>query len=374
MLGEAQSKCHHIRDAPLLPAVSRKMHEVYLAKGVAATTAIEGNTLTEEQVLQHLEGKLNVPPSKQYLQQEIQNILEACTNIAGRLFRSRPTHLCVDDILNFNRMALKDLPTEPEVQPGEIRRHSVGVLRYQGAPPEDCLYLLDRLCQWLSRGFPPVPGNVIAFGVLKAVLAHLYLAWIHPFGDGNGRTARLVEFHLLISAGVPSAAAHLLSNHYNQTRQEYYRQLDVASTSGGDVFPFMQYALQGFVDGLKEQILRIQDQQLRVLWERHVYNTFKDERTVVDRRRRDLMFDLSARFFETNEPLPFSRVRRLTPRIVEDYHGKTDRTLRRDLEILFERNLLKMEGKGIVPKLDQMQATPPRALEIENVDELDMRA
>lgn len=86
------------------------------------------------------------------------------------------------------------------------------------------------------------------------------------------------------------------------------------------------------------------------------------------------MFDLSTRFFETNEPLPFSRVRRLTPRIVEDYHGKTDRTLRRDLEILFERDLLKVEKRGFVPKLDQMQAATPRALEIENFDELDMRA
>ena len=49
----------------------------------------------------------------------------------------------------------------------------------------------------------------MAEGILKATLAHLYIAWIHPFGDGNGRTARLVEFMLLSRAGVPSPSAHL---------------------------------------------------------------------------------------------------------------------------------------------------------------------
>jgi Fic family protein len=46
----------------------------------------------------------------------------------------------------------------------------------------------------------------IVIGVIKSIIAHLYLAWIHPFGDGNGRTARLLEVRFLMEAGVPSAA------------------------------------------------------------------------------------------------------------------------------------------------------------------------
>jgi Fic family protein len=98
------------------------------------------------------------------------------------------------------------------------------------------------------------------------VVAHLCLAWIHPFGDGNGRTARLVEFQILLGAGVPTPAAHLLSNHYNQTRTEYYRQLDRASKSGGEIVPFIEYAARGFVDGLREQLHKIRDQQWDVSW------------------------------------------------------------------------------------------------------------
>jgi Fic family protein len=67
-------------------------------------------------------------------------------------------------------------------------------------------------------------------------------------------------------------AAHLLSNHYNETRSEYYRQLDMASRSGGDVIPFIRYAMQGFVDGLRDQINLVRDQQLHVAWINFVYD------------------------------------------------------------------------------------------------------
>ncbi|CED92167.1 Fido domain [Actinomyces succiniciruminis] len=61
---------------------------------------------------------------------------------------------------------------------------------------------------------------------ILATLAHLHLTWIHPFGDGNGRMSRLLEFELLIRAGVPVPAAHLLSDHYNKTRDMYYSILE----------------------------------------------------------------------------------------------------------------------------------------------------
>jgi Fic family protein len=60
--------------------------------------------------------------------------------------------------------------------------------------------------------------------LMKAILTHLYIAWIHPFGDGNGRTARLAELQILLAAGMPMPASHLLSNHYNTTRTDLYRQ------------------------------------------------------------------------------------------------------------------------------------------------------
>ena len=65
LLGEAQSKIEHTGSVPLRPDTAQELHRLYLAKGVLATTAIEGNTLTESQVIELLEGKLTLPPSRQ---------------------------------------------------------------------------------------------------------------------------------------------------------------------------------------------------------------------------------------------------------------------------------------------------------------------
>lgn len=61
LLGEAISKCEHISGVPLQPAVARKLNLVYLTKGVHATTQIEGNTLSEEEVHKRIEHELVLP-------------------------------------------------------------------------------------------------------------------------------------------------------------------------------------------------------------------------------------------------------------------------------------------------------------------------
>lgn len=202
------------------------------------------------------------------------------------------------------------------------------------------------------ESFLPDEKLRIASGVLKATDAHLYLAWIHPFGDGNGRTARLVEFQLLLLSGVPTAAAHLLRNHYNLTRTEYYRQLDLASKSGGDFVPFIKYALQGLNDGLNEQLQTIRAQQFHVFWINHVHGSFHHKVSPTDLRRRQLVVDLS----EETEPVPIVRLRYLSPGIAEAYAGKTDQTIRRDVNVLERMDLIRRSFEGVEINRELMSA------------------
>lgn len=356
LIGEAQSKCDHVAGVPLLPSVAESLHQVFLAKGVLATTAIEGNTLTEEEVLRRLEGKLDLPPSKQYLGQEIDNIVEACNLIANQIFTDESIELRVDDIKEYNRLVLKNLPLNEDVVPGEFRKHSVLVGRYRGAPAEDCEYLLQKFCEWLNNEFDRPGAEKVAFGILKAIVAHIYIAWIHPFGDGNGRTARLIEFKILLSVGVPTTAAHLLSNHYNLTRSEYYRQLDQAHRSGGYILQFIEYALQGFIDGLKEQIKTIKQQQLQVHWINYIHDRFRGEDSLANIRRRRLVIDLS----EQAKPVPTSKLRHISPRIAEAYAGKTDKTMIRDINHLIAMGLVERTRGGVRAKPEIMLAFLPR--------------
>jgi len=232
---------------------------------------------------------------------------------------------------------------DKDVVPGVLRTHSVGVGHYRAAPAEDCDYLLGRLCSWLAE---PTPGQESipepALAILKAILAHLYLAWIHPFGDGNGRTARLAEFQLLVSAGVPTPAAHLLSNHYNETRTEYYRQLDYTSRSGGDVFQFLVYALRGFVDGLREQTNTIRTQQWDVSWTNYVHEEFANKKSASDHRRKNLVLDMSS----AGVALPLSDVDQVSPRTTKSYAQLTKRALIRDLNELQHMGLVEKDQNG----------------------------
>lgn len=361
-LGEAQSKCEHIAGVPLKPDTADSLHRLYLAKGALATTAIEGNTLSEKEVIDRLEGKLKLSPSKEYLGQEIDNVVKACNDIADKLFEGGTTEVCVADVKKYNKMILDNLPLEEGVIPGELRTYPIGVGPYRAVPAEDCQYLLEKLCEWLNTGFgAPKEEYRVAFGILKAIMAHLYLAWIHPFGDGNGRTARIIEFQTLITSGVPSAAVHLLSNHYNETRKEYYNQLDRASKSANGEISFIEYAVKGFVDGLRDQLEVVQGQQLDVTWENYVYDVFKGRTSAANERRRHLILDLS----DQKTPIrKASNIKRISPRIATVYSKKTDKTLRRDLVELLDLDLIKIEKDGIVANKEKIRAFLPRRIPI----------
>src|SRR5689334_6973363 len=81
-LGEAMSKSQHLAGVPLKPAAAQEMMSVFLARGVQATTAIEGNTLSDDEVKAIVkDGTANVPDSRAYLEQEVRNVLRVIAEI-----------------------------------------------------------------------------------------------------------------------------------------------------------------------------------------------------------------------------------------------------------------------------------------------------
>lgn len=358
-LGEALSKCDHIAGVPLPPDVAQELHSVYLVKGIHATTQIEGNSLSEDEVRARVEGDLHLPESQEYLGKEVDNILAACNLVADELASGQDMRLTRQRIEQFNRMVLAGLPANEGVIPGEIRTKGVGVGNvYLGAPAGDCRFLLDQLCAWLGALIQDAGLEwQRPVGLIRAILAHLYLAWIHPFGDGNGRTARLVEFQLLLEAGFPSPACHLLSNYYNRTRQRYYIALQ--ETSQGPSYPawkFVSYALQGLVEELREQLMVIQSHQLGSVWVNFVHAAHLGQSAPTARRRRDLVLALPG---DMMTHTPISALTRLTPDLAAHYANKTHKTLTRDINALEEAGLIVRQGSAVRPRLERMFAFLP---------------
>ncbi|MGA2165250.1 MAG: Fic family protein [Solirubrobacteraceae bacterium] len=359
-IGESHSKCRHLAKTPLPPSLARRMERVYLAKGARASAAIEGNSLNEAQAMAAVEGTLEVSQSQEYLQQELENVIRALATVEQEVHGGGTFNVTPQRLRELNAEILKGLEVEDHVVPGEFRTGGIVVGNvYQGVPAVDCGFLIDALCAWLNGPDFQRHGNDHArnflHAFLRAVIAHVYIAWIHPFGDGNGRTARLVEFGILTAAGVPSVAAHLLSNHYNATRTHYYRQLDLASKSGGDLIPFLGYAAEGFVGELQQQLNEVHEQIVHATWLNYVHTMFPGP-TLTTRRQRDLVLALPH-----DSCVPRARLTTLTPRLAAAYSGKGRKAVTRDLNALAEHELIERTAKGVRARREVILSFLPRA-------------
>jgi Fic family protein len=373
LLGQIEAKCDQISGIPLSPKIADRMYLVYLAKGAQATVAIEGNTLTEAEVQQLVPegGTLDLPPSLEYLEKEAKNIINACNIVKDYVLEKKDNNsvaLTVEEIQKLHEMVLSDLPLRQDVERGEFRTYPAGVGSYAGAPAQDIPYLTNLLCKWMNRNLQVPENSRIPIGIVKAILAHLYIEWIHPFGDGNGRTGRMLEFRLLLAAGLPTVAAHLLTNHYNMTRSEYYRHLDMSSKLQDDagVYLFLEYALQGFRDQLNRQIAYVEEQQLKMSWQSYVNEVFGEYPTEREIRQKQLLFDLS----EHDKPVPLNNLRHVSPRVAEAYATLADKTFRRDVRDLGHMDLLKLKDDGIVANRDLMRAFLPQRREVNQLTDI----
>jgi len=353
LLGEARAMCQALAGVTLPPERAAQLYQVSLVRGAQATTAIEGNTLTQAQVSGILDGTYRAPPSRSYQEREVVNVLEALQSLANQALGGTLEAISAGGILEFNKLLLDGTEHEPDAVPGRVRSHDVVVGNYRGPPAEDCRYLLEQLAQWLESDIflSGDPDVQFALDVARAVYAHLYIAWIHPFGDGNGRTARLLEFLILARSGLPLPATHLLSNHYNLTRDRYYRELRNSSRSGRTDH-FLTYAIEGLIDGLRDQVNEVRDIQLDIAWVNYVHEVIdRFPASVARDRQRALVLAMPPGGKYSKAELPL-----LTAELAASYATVGPRTLSRDLNRLQECGLLLQRARRWVANHDALRA------------------
>jgi hypothetical protein len=137
---------------------------------------------------------------------------------------------------------------------------------------------------------------------------------------------------------LPFPAAQVLSNHYNETRAEYYRQLSIASKSGGDIIPFVVFALRGFVDQLRAQIDVVREEQLNLFWLNYAHQQLGDSAT--GRRRRYLVEDLG----NEKEGVSRGKLTDISVRVIKHYQGRGEKTVQRDVAEFEKRKLIRRQG------------------------------
>lgn len=342
-LGQCDAMAYAISRAPLLPQYREKLHIVSMQKGAQATTAIEGNTLTDEEV-ERVFNREELEQPLEYQQQEVANILDAFNTLGGELiYREHVEFVSEPLLLRLHAMVGKDLGERFHAVPGRFAQARRRVGPYRAPAHEDVPDLIRRACEWLRREFH-FPEQRFSDAVIQAIVTHVYIEWIHPFDDGNGRTGRLVEFYILLRGGLPSIASHLLANHYNNTRPEYYRQLQLAKTER-DLSSFIAYAVSGLRDGLRRAVDDVQQNALEQMWRVLVYERF-GQRQMKQResftRQRAVALALPL-----DRPIRFAEVRALTPELAAAYENASDRRILRDLAVIEKLGLI-LRTPGLV--------------------------
>ncbi|MDP3478191.1 MAG: Fic family protein [Desulfoprunum sp.] len=342
MLGECGAYVSALTDIPLKPEYRDKMLRISLIKGAQATTAIEGNTLSQEEI-EKLDEGWKLPPSKEYLEIEVKNILGAFNELLREIVVNGTVRIVTPDLIKeFHKMIGQNLGAHFDAIPGKFRDDNRVVGTYLAPDYNYVPELIDKLCEWLKREFHYSDGQNFHTSVLQAIITHVYIEWIHPFGDGNGRTGRLLEFYVLLRTGLPNIVSHILSNFYNQTRQEYYRQLDQARKKS-NLTGFLKYAVQGFRDGLRENLSVIQESQFIIFWQNYIYEAFSDikyTKREAFKRKRDLILDMPI-----NQEFDVDQIIDLTPGVARKYANVNRATVLRDLKELQDLNLLSKVGR-----------------------------
>ena len=356
MLGECHALVHALTDIPLKPEFREILLGVSLRKGAQATTAIEGNTLSEEEIAKLQEG-WSLPPSKEYLQIEVNNILEAFNVLLRKIVTEDKVEIVTPEVIKkFHYMIGKGLGEHFDAIPGRYRDDRRHVGPYLAPEHKFVPELIEKLCIWLGKEFHYSDGQNFSTAVIQAIATHVYIEWIHPFGDGNGRTGRLLEFYILLRAGLPSIVSHILSNFYNLTRPEYYRQLDRARKKR-DLTEFIQYALQGFRDGLKENLNIIQESQFSIFWQHYIYEIFADlkyTKSSVFKRKRALILQMPI-----NKSFTVDELLEITPDVAKKYATVGRTTVARDLKELQGLNLIRKEGRSYIANTKILKAMMP---------------
>lgn len=347
-LGEAAALCDQLRIAALPAREGHLINYIARLHGIVANASLDGNTLGADQVDRLLEGSLQLPPSQLFPEREVRNLVKAVGWTEDRAKAGdRDTGPWTLQVLNAQVM--RELGDTPGASPGEYRtvrdpNPAGGVL------PEDIPGLIERLQGWMQEPLfhPDHEEERLPLAIIGALATHLYLLWIAPFAAGNGRTARLVEFQLLLHAGIPAAAAHQMAVHAAATRNEYGRQIAHATRPGSDPVPFIAYMATGFADGLKGLAHEVAEAQYRHLAQEELRTRAGLEGSAAKER----LLALATGLHDQPGRVATAGIPRLSPAIAHHYARLNGKTLQRDL-IQLEKLGLVERGRGSV------RAKPP---------------
>ena len=216
-----------------------------------ASTAIEGNPLTLEQVRALEEGR-ELSAVETRPKREILNYFAGLRYIEKHAKKKTLRH---EDIFKLHRLLAAKVMDQGEA--GRYRTIQVRVARHYPPAAADVSGLMFELLEWWNKKAPELSP------ALSSSILHYQFEWIHPFADGNGRTGRALALWELYRRGFDSHHIFSVDEYYWEDRPAYYRALDAVRDDGGDLTGWLEYCAQGLCRTLDRVWTRVQSYQVK---------------------------------------------------------------------------------------------------------------
>jgi Fic family protein len=268
----ARAAVEALRSLPYQRAWVDELQKMELKREVAGTSLIEGAEFTERE----LDAALRETPEQLHTRSQRQ------ARAAVQTYRwiaklSEDRQIDADLICEIHRQIVTDADDD-HCAPGRLRERdqnvTFGVPRHRGAEGGDeCQRAFTSLCDSLageSRGHDPL---------IQALAAHYHLAAMHPFLDGNGRTARALEALMLQRAGLRDTCFIAMSNYYYDEKAAYLSALSQVRSGDGDLTPFLKFGLRGIALQSRRMAEQIKHQVAKGLYRNLMFDLFNRLKT-----------------------------------------------------------------------------------------------
>ncbi len=314
-----------ILNSPLIPKWNVTLRQEAIIHSAHSSTSIEGNRLSLEQVSELARGREITATRRD--KQEVLNYLDVLKNIKNLI---KDNFITERDILNIHRMVTKNTLNNLSDSGVYRNRYVVVANRVTGEvffrPPQNLEVpgLVKDLLRWINSKESKELDPVIESGIV-----HYEFVRIHPFVDGNGRTARVLTALIIYLRGFDTNQFFCLDDYYDSDRSAYYKALQSVKPDILDLTNWLEYFTEGVnisTEAVKERIVRLSSKRLRKAKGKQI--------TLTERQMRIIEF--------------INQNGKISNRDVREMFKLSNRAALDEINKLLELQVLKSQGKGRV--------------------------
>lgn len=268
-LVEARASIKALTATPYQRDWVEKLQEIQLKMEVSGTSRIEGADFTEPELEAALD--LNRPLEDLLTRSQRQARAAAATY---QWIRKLPNDRPMDgELIREVHRRIVTGCDEDRCQPGQLRRKdenvTFGTPRHRGCEGGDlCQAAFDRLVDAIQHEFR---GHDL---LIQALALPYHFAAMHPFLDGNGRTARALEALMLQRAGLRDIAFIAMSNYYYDEKPRYLEMLALVRGNQYNLTRFLVFGLRGIVIQCNRLLAEVRKNMEKVLFRSTMNNLF----------------------------------------------------------------------------------------------------